>query len=77
MQASRENGALPLVGHLRRPPEGIFRTPCVSRAQIRRASEMTPDGWCTVISAGLHPLGDQSGTPFSLEISKIAKKCPK
>ena len=43
----------------------------------KRASEMTHEGWCTVFSAGLHPLGDQSGTPFSPEIPKIAKKCPK
>ena len=41
---------------------------------IGRASEMTPEGWCTVFSAGLHPLG---GTPFSPEIPKFAKKCPK
>ena len=37
---------------------------------------MAHDGWCTGFSAGLHPLGDQSGAPFSPEIPKIAKKCP-
>ena len=44
---------------------------------LGKASEMAHDVWCTVFSADLHPLGDQSGTPSSPEIPKIAKKCPK
>ena len=44
---------------------------------LGRASEMTHDRWRAVFSAGLHPLGDQTGTPFSPKIPKIAKKCPK
>ena len=44
---------------------------------LGRTSEMTPEGWCTVFSAGLGFLGGQYGTPFSPEIPKIAKKCLK
>ena len=40
-------------------------------------SEMAHYGRGTGFSAGLHPLGDQSGTLFSSEIPKITKKCPK
>ena len=55
IQASRENGTPPMGGHLRGPPEGQFCTPCMSRAKstLGSTSEMTPDGWCTVFSAGL------------------------
>ena len=41
-----------------------------------RASEMTPDGWCTVFSAGLDSQGGRYGTLFSPETPKIARKCP-
>ena len=47
------------------------------KSTLGRTSEMTPDGWCTIFSAGLDSLGGQYGTPFSPEIPKIAKKCPK
>ena len=50
--------------------------PGSAKYTLGRASEMTHEGWCTVFFAGLHPMGDQSGTLFSPEI-KIAKKCPK
>ena len=47
-----------------------------TKLTLGRTSEMTPEGWCTVFSAGLDSLGGQYGTPFPPEITKIAKKCP-
>ena len=38
---------------------------------------MTPEGRYTVFSAALDSLGGQEFTPFSPEIPKISKKCPK
>ena len=41
---------------------------------------MTPDGWCTVFSAGLDSLGGQDCTTFSPEIptngQNDQQKCP-
>ena len=76
MQVSRKYGTPPFVGHLRGPPKSVFGL------QTRRECEIHPrapphEGRCTIFSAGLHPLGDQSGTPFSPKIPKIAKKVPK
>ena len=72
-QASIENGTSPFVDHLRGPPEGgvpffhTFTLPvCLGpKYTLGRASEMTPEGRCTVFSAGLDSLGGQYGTPFS------------
>ena len=48
-----------------------------AKLTLGRASEMTPDGWCTVFSAGLYPLGGQECTPFSPEISTNGQNDPK
>ena len=49
-----------------------------SRAQIgSRTSGIAPEGRCAVFSASLDSLGGQDCTPFSPEIPKISKKCPK
>ena len=45
-----------------------------AKLTLGRTSARTPDGWCTVFSAGLDFLGGQDCTPFS---PKIPKKCPK
>ena len=38
---------------------------------------MTPDGWCTVFSAGLDSLGGQDCTQFLLEIPQNGPKSPR
>ena len=38
---------------------------------------MTPDGWCTVFSAGLDSMGGQECTPFSPEIPHSGQNGPK
>ena len=35
-----------------------------AKLTLRSTSEMTPEGWCTVFSAGLHFLGGLSSTPL-------------
>ena len=38
-----------------------------------RTSEMTPDGWCTVFSAGLDSLGGQDSHSFHRKSPRMAK----
>ena len=47
------------------------------KSSLGRTSERTPEGRCAVLSADLDSLGGQDCTPFSPQISKISKKCPK
>ena len=57
-------------------PRVIFALPVCSgpKSTLGGTSARTPDGWCTVFSAGLDSLGGHDCTPFS---PKIPKKCPK
>ena len=47
-----------------------------AKLTLGRTSEMTPEGWCTVFSAGLDSLTCLAHS-FHREIPKIAKKCTK
>ena len=60
----RVNFALPACP---RPPKLTFG----------RTSDMTPEGWCTVFSAGLDSLRGLSGTPFSPGNPQKCQKVPK
>ena len=69
MQASKENGTPPFRGSSHLPR--VYLGP--RHAGSAKYTEMTHGGWCTLFSTGLHPLGDQSGTPFSPEIPELPK----
>ena len=79
IQVSRENGTPPfgVISEVLPRANFVLLAGLGPKLALGRTSEMTPEAWCTVFSAGLGSLGGQYGTQFSPEIPKIAKKCPK